>query len=106
MIYRIGDEEYLHISDFAAMTKLTIPAVRYLCFTGGRRRLRYERDGSRLLIPLKELTEYPFTRGGRAEGIYHYKLFPDGYHRVLCRACTFKEDVELCPEAKRLYGEE
>jgi hypothetical protein len=105
MVYMIEGEAYYHISDFAAITKHTIPAIRYLCFSGGRRQLKYRRDGSRILIPASEVTEYPFTQGGRSQHlIYHYRATLNGYEKYMCRACSFKEDPETCPEARRMYG--
>ena len=106
MIVVINGKEYIHISEFAELIRHSVQSVRYLCERGGRRPLRYIRDGSRILIEVRELTEYPFLSGGRnlSNQIYHYRLTEDGYERYLCHSCTFGEDIERCEEAKRLYN--
>lgn len=106
MIMRIGDTDYIHISEFAELLEHSVQSIRHLCFGGGGRRpMRHIRDGSRVLIPVTELTEYPFTNSGRggSDQIYHYRYGRDGYEKYLCHACTFRESVMTCPEAIRLY---
>lgn len=104
MVMRIGDTDYIHISEFASLIGHSVQSVRYLCNTGGRRQLTHIRDGSRILIPVRELAEYPFTNSGRSnDQIYHYRSTRGGYERYLCSACTFRENPESCPEARRLY---
>ena len=107
MVMRIGETDYIHISEFAELLGHSIQSVRYLCGSGGRRQMKHIRDGSRILIPVSELSEYPFTNSGRgSDQIFHYRYTRDGYERYMCHSCTFKEDVASCPEARRLYSYE
>ena len=107
MVMRIGETDYIHISEFASLLHHSVQSIRYLCGPGGRRQMKHIRDGSRILIPTSELLEYPFTNSGRSgDQIFHYRYTRDGYERYLCSACTFKEDVASCPEARRLYSYE
>jgi hypothetical protein len=63
--------------------------------------MKYYRDRSRVMIPVKELYGYPLTDKGPAAGlrnIYHYKLVDGEFQKVLCEKCTFTN--EWCDERR------
>lgn len=93
---------YVHISQFAQATNLSISTARKLLERdrvpnglGGiskRRPVHFFRDGSTLWIPVCEIAGYPFLKG---TNVYHCR--EDGT-RYLCETCTFTSN--LCEPAK------
>jgi len=65
---------YLSIDSFAAITNRSATNVRHLIKHGNRiRRLSCDYILGKPIIPLSEVTEFPFTASGRnADAVYHY----------------------------------
>ena len=104
---------FLSIRAFSQIVDMTVPALRYLCFKGGIRRMLHVRDGSHIYIPVTEIWEYPHTEGGTdKQRIFHY--YPEdpnadpletSWSRQICRRCTYKdEEAPPCNEFNRLYN--
>lgn len=94
--------DYIHISDFARLTKRSVQSTRRLIENGNKvRKMKFFRDRSRLLIPVVELTGYPLVGPGHSTGIViisHYKKQEDGtYVAEVCKDCTYGE--QLCTAA-------
>lgn len=101
-VYTIGGVEVIHIAEFARITHRSIRSTRHLIEDHVAMRLmKYYRDRSRVMIPVKELYGYPLTDKGPAAGlrnIYHYKLVDGEFQKVLCEKCTFTN--EWCDERR------
>lgn len=102
-IYSFDGVQMMHIADFAKATHRAIQSLRNLIENGNVvRKMKFFRDRSRLMIPVTELTGYPFVRPGHSEfkrAIHHYELNEEtqSYELVLCPQCSFGE---MCPERK------
>jgi hypothetical protein len=97
-IYNLEGIDYIHISEFAELTNRSIQATRHLIADGNSvRKLKAFRDRSRLMIPVTELTGYPFTNQGASnpKEIYHYVFNEDGktMYKKLCEKCSYSQDV-------------
>jgi len=70
----INDEYYFTINDFAAVVRKSAQNIRYLIAKGNRiRKLKTVYIVQRPMIPLSELTEFPFTMPGRkSKEVYFY----------------------------------
>lgn len=101
-VYTIHGIEMIHISEFARITGRSIQSTRHLTIDHiAMRTMKFFRDRSRLMIPVKELYGFPLTDKGPAAGvrnIYHYKLVDGKFIKTLCEQCTF--GTEWCPERK------
>ena len=99
-VYTIHGIEMIHIAEFARITKRSVRSTRHLIEDHvSIRRMKYFRDRSRIMIPVKELWGFPLTDKGPSTGlrnIYHYRLVNGEFVKELCQACTFGE--EHCPE--------
>lgn len=100
-IYTIHGIEMIHIAEFTQLTGRSIPSTRHLIEDGNKiRKMKFFRDRSRLMIPVKELLGYPLIDAGYCSGprnVYHYREQEDGtFAKELCQACTFGN--EPCPE--------
>ena len=71
---KVDGELYFTIGAFALLTNRSAQTVRRYLKNGNRiRKLKMIRVVDRPLIPVAELTEYPFTVSGRnSTEIYHY----------------------------------
>ena len=70
---KINDKEYYNVKQFAALTNRTQQSVRFLISKGNKiRKLKYIKIVGAILIPINELTNYPFTTCGRNFEVYHY----------------------------------
>lgn len=101
-VYTIHGIEMIHIAEFAAITNRSIQSTRHLIYDHiGVRKMKFFRDRSRVMIPLKELYGFPLTDKGVSTGlrnIYHYHLEDGEFKKVLCEQCTFGSG--FCPERK------
>lgn len=91
-IYTHEGIDYIHISEFAQATNRSLQSTRVLIEKGNSvRKLKAFRDGSRLMIPIKELYGFPFTCKGQgtSKEIFHYA--EDGT-RYLCETCSYTAD--------------
>lgn len=71
----IDGRQYLTVLDFARVTNRSTVNVRKLISVGNRiRKLRCVRIVGRPMIPLEEVTEYPFTVAGTSKVIIHYDM--------------------------------
>lgn len=99
-VYTLKGIEMIHIAEFARITHRSIQSTRHLIYDHiGVRLMKYYRDRSRVMIPIKELYGFPLTDKGPAVGvrnIYHYKLVDGEFQKVLCTQCTFSDT--FCPE--------
>jgi len=70
----INGERFLTVKHFAWLTKRSEQSVRFLMIKGNRvRKLKSVHIIGRALIPVAELTGFPFTLPGRkGKSIYHY----------------------------------
>ena len=70
----INDEYYFTINDFASVVRKSAQNIRYLIAKGNRiRKLKTVYIVQRPMIPLSELTEFPFTMPGRkSKEVYFY----------------------------------
>lgn len=97
-VYTLNGIDMIHIAEFARITDRSVRSTRHLVEDGNSvRKMKFFRDRSRLMIPVKELFGYPLTDQGYATGlrnIYHYKLVDGQYVKTLCEQCTF--DSEPC----------
>ncbi len=101
-VYTIHGIEMIHISEFARITGRSVQSTRHLIEDHiSIRKMKYFRDRSRLMIPVKELYGFPLTDAGynsSTGNIYHYKLVDGKFQKVLCQQCTF--GTEPCAERK------
>lgn len=98
--YTINGIEYLHIQQFVDVIGRSQMSTRRLMDAGNSiRRLKYLRDGARVMIPIKELVGFPFVNQGKqltGKDTYHYvpyQLQDDG---------TFKKFEGSVSEALKL----
>ena len=96
----------VHITEFAEALGRSVQSTRRLIEQGNNvRKLKAFRDRSRLLIPIKEITGYPFTTTGPGNvkrGIFHYVLKDGKYEMCFCNDCTFSHGCQLRKEADEL----
>lgn len=101
-VYTIHGIEMIHIAEFANITHRSIQSTRHLIYDHiGIRKMKFFRDRSRVMIPVKELYGFPLTDKGPITGvrnIYHYKLVGGKFQKVLCEKCTFTD--AWCEERK------
>lgn len=91
-VYTYEGTDYVHISEFAQATNRSLQSTRVLVEKGNCiRKLKAFRDGSRLMIPIKELYGFPFTCKGQgtSKEIFHYD--EDGT-RYLCEPCSYTSE--------------
>ena len=91
-IYTYEGIDYIHISEFAQATNRSLQAARVLIEKGNCiRKLKAFRDGSRLMVPIKEMYGFPFTCKGQgtSKEIFHYT--EDGT-RYLCEVCSYTSE--------------
>ncbi len=98
-IYTIQGIPMVHIADFAYALNRSVTSTRRLVEKGNSiRKLKAMRDRSRLMIPVVEMTGYPFVASGpgKEKRIFHYKPFKtEGasesviYKKVFCERCTY-----------------
>lgn len=91
-IYTYEGIDYIHISEFAQATNRSLQATRVLIEKGNCiRKLKAFRDGSRLMVPIKEMYGFPFTCKGQgtSKEIFHYT--EDGA-RYLCETCSYTSE--------------
>ena len=96
-VYTIHGIEMIHIAEFAQLTGRSIQSTRHLIEDGNKvRKLKFFRDRSRLMIPIKELWGFPLIDAGYCSGprsIYHYVKNEDGtIGKELCQECSFGAD--------------
>ena len=106
-IYTIHSIEMIHIAEFAQLTGRSIQSTRHLIEDGNKiRKMKFFRDRSRLMIPVKELWGYPLIDAGYCSGprnVYHYTKNDDGtISKELCQECSFGEK----PCSKRQEAED
>lgn len=97
-IYTIHNIEMMHIAEFAQLTDRSIRSTRHLIEDGNKiRKMKFFRDRSRLMIPVKELWGYPLIKAGYCSGlrnVYHYVKNEDGtVSKELCQECSFSDHV-------------
>lgn len=101
-VYTIKGVDVIHIAEFARITGRSIRSARHLVEDHiAIRLMKFYRDRSRIMIPVKELYGFPLTDKGPAAGIrniYHYRLVDGKFQKVLCEQCTF--GTEWCSERK------
>lgn len=95
-VQTIEGVDLLHIREFCEITGRSIQSVRHLIEFGNReRKMKFFRDRSRLLIPVTELTGFPFIKSGHASGsreIYHYYKQEDGTYKIgICEVCSYAD---------------
>lgn len=70
---RIDGIEYYSVGQFAELTHKAAQTIFTLIIAGNRfRRLNVLRIAGKPLIPISELTEYPFTLPGKSQEVYRY----------------------------------
>ena len=96
--------DYVYILDVVEKTGCSVQSLRYLTSHGNVvRKMTYIRDRGRILIPMKELTGYPFVRRGSALGnreIFHYNM--ETGEKFLCKECSYGTSCEARKEADAL----
>lgn len=97
-IYTIHGIEMIHIAEFAQLTGRSIQSTRHLIEDGNKiRKMKFFRDRSRLMIPVKELWGFPLIDAGYCSGprnVYHYVKNEDGtISKELCQECSFGDHV-------------
>lgn len=112
-VFTLEGIDMIHISEFADVLRRSVPATRRLIEQGNSiRKLKAYRDRSRLMIPVTEITGYPFVNAGRDSSgtlVFHYALNKETgkYERYLCKECSFSDNKCLvrkqadelkCPE--------
>lgn len=91
-IYKHEGIDYMHISEFAKAAFRSLQSTRVLIEKGNSvRKLKAFRDGSRLMIPLKELYGFPFTCKGQGAAKEVFHCAEDGT-RYLCETCSYTAD--------------
>lgn len=94
-VYTIHGIEMIHIAEFAAITHRSIQSTRHLIYDHiGIRKMKFFRDRSRVMIPVKELYGFPLTDKGPTAGvrnIYHYVVKDGKFVKELCQQCTFTD---------------
>jgi hypothetical protein len=88
---KIDGKEYFTIGQFASIINRSHQCVYALVSKGNSlRRLKVVRFLGKPLIPVSELTEFPFTGAGRRPlgDIYHYTLSGE---QVNCEQCSFQQ---------------
>lgn len=106
-VYTIQGIEMIHIAEFAAITHRAIQSTRHLIEDGNVvRKMKFFRDRSRLMIPVKEIFGYPLVKAGHSPGprqIFHYAYDENGQlQKVFCPTCTFGDMCEARREAEEL----
>ena len=106
-VYTIHGIDMIHIAEFAEIAHRSIQSTRHLIEDGNKvRKMKFFRDRSRLMIPVKELWGYPLIDQGHTalqRNIYHYVLNEDGeITRELCKECSFDNQCEARREAEEL----
>lgn len=72
-IIKINNMDYYSVKDFADLTNKSEQTIRRYIIKGNKMRiLNSIKINTSILIPISELTEYPFTICGRSREIYHY----------------------------------
>jgi len=72
---RIGDKQYYTVGQMAAITNRSEQTIYSLIKNGNAvRQMKSRKIARAVLIPIEELTDFPFTYAGSnaAENIYHY----------------------------------
>ena len=91
-IYTYEDIPMVHINEMSNHIHKSVQNIRYLIENGnGIRKMKFFRDGSRLMIPTTEIYGFPFINKGWKEitpSIYHYDVNGE---RFLCEQCTYGE---------------
>lgn len=73
----VNGKKYYPVSTFALLTRRSEQAIRLLVHKGNRlRKLDAEKFGHLLLIPINELTAFPFCCAGRSKMVIRFN--PDG----------------------------
>lgn len=101
-VYTIAGVDMIHISEFARITHRSPQSTRHLIEDGNVvRKMKFFRDRSRLMIPVAEIFGYPLVQAGHSDSIraiYHYKLVDGDFQRVLCKSCSYENNV--CEERR------
>ncbi len=72
-IIEVKNIEYYTVSQFANLTNKSQQTIRRLIIKGNKvRKLEALKVNQTVLIPISELTAYPFTICGRSYQIYYY----------------------------------
>ena len=74
---KLGNQEYMTVNQMAIITNKSTQTIYSLLKRGNSiRRMKSLQVVGRLLIPVEELTEFPFTGCGTnsAERVYHYSV--------------------------------
>ena len=72
-IIKINSTEYYSVTDFARLTNKSEQTIRRYIIKGNKiRTLDAIKIRQSILIPITELTEFPFTVCGRSNEVYHY----------------------------------
>ena len=98
MIYTIHGIEMIPIAEFAQLTGRSFQSTRHLIEDGNKvRKMKFFRDRSRLMIPVKELWGFPLIDSGYCSGprnVYHYHQQEDGtISKELCQECSFSDHI-------------
>lgn len=111
-IYNYKGIAFIHIADFAYALNRSVTSTRRLVERGNRiRKLKAMRDRSRLMIPVTEMTGYPFVSSGpgKEKKVFHYiPVKAEGaegaviYKKAFCEKCTYGEGCETRKEADKL----
>jgi len=72
-IISINNVDYYSVKDFAELTNKSEQTIRRYIIKGNKmRKLNAIKIAETVLIPISELTEFPFTICGRSNEVYHY----------------------------------
>lgn len=102
-VYNLEGIDMIHISEFAELTHRSIQSTRRLIENGNSiRKLKSFRDRSRLMIPVVELTGFPFTAQGTAvnsKEIFHYYEEDGNMTKKVCEVCSYTDQQCDCRKA-------
>jgi hypothetical protein len=74
-IFTIDGIDYYNAQDFCFLVKKSRTAIdRLIRYGNVYRKLQAKHAYNRTFIPVAELTEFPFTTGGKNNRVYHYNL--------------------------------
>lgn len=88
--YTVKNEQYVTISAASHILGRTVNSIRRLVLQGNSiRRMKALRDGSKFLIPVKEIYGFPFLAPGHnnTDLIYHFDKETESF--VTCDVCSY-----------------
>lgn len=113
-VYTLEGVDMIHIAEFSDLLGRSVQSTRRIIENGNAvRKLKSYRDRSRLMIPVSEITGYPFVNAGHSDNareIFHFRFVEDGkVERYFCEKCTYgqgceeriKADAAIIPEGDK-----